>query len=662
VTLSTPEVTTNTYTALGNLKDIYYPNGVRALYDYDLMNRLTNLTHTTSAGVLLAQYRYTPGTNGQWQTATEIVRQANDTYLTNQLTWMYDNLGRLTQEKASANVAGLSFTNSYVYDLVGNRLWKTNVSGASTEIISYTYNTNDQLLVESSNLSGSFTNKYDANGALTNRASTVETNSYAFNLQNRLASAIVTRLESGVQLSETVNYTYGYQGNRVRANWSRSVGGGSSTNGTNLFLRDSKSFLNQVLEELPTMGAAPTATYTLGARVVSQKQGANISHLLPDGHGSTRQLADASGSVTARYTFDAFGKGMDFTNGVQNPTATALLYSGERLDADAQMYHLQARYYNPAVGRFSQLDPFSPKQMSGAHLYAYVENDPVNNSDPTGLYEIDVHQFLTQYLAEKAGLRDRAETIGLETQRLDAPGDTRDAMPGGIPNLHNFEGYHFVSEERLSELSSLANISSTGNGPLARRMGEYLHALEDTYAHSTGVGDRNWEYHGNVTAFGFTIVGNGGGTGHGHLGHEPDHTWRDVPKAMNMAAEVYLRLVYFSLDLSGPNAPPAIPDWTSIKGDIQAFMEFSPDVYTQPYAGFIKVDNVTFDGYNTKIHKLSAAYNIDESVYANPNDPVYAKVAGRRPSKTITGATRGFSLVPFVISPLSTVGVGIGIQ
>jgi RHS repeat-associated protein len=650
VTLSTPEVTTNTYTALGSLEDVYFPNGVRAFYEYDLMNRLTNLAYTTSTSLLLAQYRYTPGTNGQWQASTEIVRQANGTYLTNQLTWVYDNLGRLTQEKASANVAGLSFTNVYVYDLVGNRLWKTNVSGSVTEVIGYTYNTNDQLLVENSTVSGSFTNKYDVNGALTNRTSSLETNSYAFNVQNRLASAAITRLDGGVQLAETINYTYDYKGNRVRANWSRSVGGGSSTNGTNLFLIDSKSPLNQVIEELPTIGGTPTASYTLGARTVSQKRGATISHLLPDGHGSTRQLADASGSVTARYTFDAYGKDVDFTNSVQNPTATPLLYSGERLDADAQMYHLQARYYNPTIGRFSQIDPFSPKQMSGAHLYAYCANDPINNSDPTGLYEIDVHQFLTRFLAEAAGLGGNAVTIGDKTQALDAPDDPRDAMHGGV-NHRNMWAYHFPSQERMGDLWEEARHSRSygGSGNPAdpwRQVGEYLHALEDTYAHCTGVGDRNWEYYGNVRFYGMTVRENGGLFGHALHGHDNDHTWTDVEKGMNMAQEVYLKMLQFAPSASSPQA------WTAIQSKVRDFMSYTPNVYVQRIA-IAFVENVTFNGYTEKIHKLDGSYTIDD-IYKTRD--VYRGVVGKHPSPLRSSIGGGIRF------GVNTIGGGYGIS
>ena len=111
---------------------------------------------------------------------------------------------------------------------------------------------------------------------------------------------------------------------------------------------------------------------------------------------------------------------MDFTANLYNAPAATLLYSGGQFDADLQQYNLQARYYNPAVGRFGKADPFSAKQQSGANLYAYCEDDPVNSVDPKGLYEIDVHQYITRYMAEKAGFdQPDAIKVGMSAQELD---------------------------------------------------------------------------------------------------------------------------------------------------------------------------------------------------------------------------------------------------
>jgi RHS repeat-associated protein len=46
-----------------------------------------------------------------------------------------------------------------------------------------------------------------------------------------------------------------------------------------------------------------------------------------------------------------------------------------------------ARWYDPALGRFAQADSMIPEQTQGTQAwdhYAYVNNNPVNASDPTG--------------------------------------------------------------------------------------------------------------------------------------------------------------------------------------------------------------------------------------------------------------------------------------
>jgi len=461
-----------------------------------------------------------------------------------------------------------------------------------------------QLTQENSTSDGVYNNQYDANGSLTNRASASESAAYVYDLQNRLAGATVNRVESGHTVAITASYTNNYAGLRVRSVASESVDGGGATVQTRLFLRDAKGGNAQVLEELPAIGNVPTVSYTIGSKVLSQSKSGVVSHLLSDGHGSTRLLTGSTGAITDRYSYDAYGKTLGYDPGMVNQPATAMLYSGEFLDRDLQQYYLEARYYNPAVGRFGAIDPFSPNQLSGANLYVYCGNDPVNGADPSGLYDVDVHRFLTQFLAREAGFTADAEFIGRQTQALDDPRSTRSANVKDtfLPDWPNMGKYHFVDQAQLQTLRDTADFNNLQKNK-GESIGNYLHALEDTFSHSPGEMGIKDGYFGDVKVCGATILGHGGAVGHLSQGHDPDHTWKHPAKAMNMAKTIFAELK--------DNAPAGNPskDWSDIEKKVNDFVYNRPNFYFE--YGFIR--NVTFDGYNAKIKCLDTSYELDRN-------------------------------------------------
>jgi RHS repeat-associated protein len=61
-------------------------------------------------------------------------------------------------------------------------------------------------------------------------------------------------------------------------------------------------------------------------------------------------------------------------------------FTEEPIDANSLLY-LRNRYYNPELGTFMSLDPHegTPTRPMSLNGYSYVEGDPVNNTDPSGL-------------------------------------------------------------------------------------------------------------------------------------------------------------------------------------------------------------------------------------------------------------------------------------
>ena len=59
-------------------------------------------------------------------------------------------------------------------------------------------------------------------------------------------------------------------------------------------------------------------------------------------------------------------------------------FKGLEWDADAELYYVRNRYYDPELGRFITPDPLG--YVDGPSMYQFGLNDPVNGSDPLGLY------------------------------------------------------------------------------------------------------------------------------------------------------------------------------------------------------------------------------------------------------------------------------------
>ncbi len=101
---------------------------------------------------------------------------------------------------------------------------------------------------------------------------------------------------------------------------------------------------------------------------------------MPDASGNSRGLLNSTQAATDGYNWDAFGTLMSRNGG--NPTGYAWGEgSGYQSDGDTGLKLLGHRYYDSRIGRFISQDPAG----SGDNWYAYVDNNPTNNTDPTGL-------------------------------------------------------------------------------------------------------------------------------------------------------------------------------------------------------------------------------------------------------------------------------------
>jgi len=59
-------------------------------------------------------------------------------------------------------------------------------------------------------------------------------------------------------------------------------------------------------------------------------------------------------------------------------------YTARELDAESGLQYNRARYLDSFTGKFISEDPIS-FQAGDSNLYRYVENNPIVNTDPSGL-------------------------------------------------------------------------------------------------------------------------------------------------------------------------------------------------------------------------------------------------------------------------------------
>jgi RHS repeat-associated protein len=136
-----------------------------------------------------------------------------------------------------------------------------------------------------------------------------------------------------------------------------------------------------LVAESPGSGADTFYIYGPGGLPVASITGSAVRYFHHDQLGSTRVLTDATGRVVGTYSWDPCGRPAGRT-GTDTPR---LGYAGQYTDPETGLGYLRARHYQPTTGRFLTRDPLVSLSREP---YGYAANDPVNHTDPTGLFGI----------------------------------------------------------------------------------------------------------------------------------------------------------------------------------------------------------------------------------------------------------------------------------
>lgn len=169
--------------------------------------------------------------------------------------------------------------------------------------------------------------------------------------------------------------------------------GKKSKRGLNMQRRPSQKQSAQVQAEAQSSGGGGgtqnTTYYVHGPRGIhSQQKNGEWKWMAEDGLGSVRSVVDDDAAVHQSIVYDPLGNPIDVVGSEQ----TMFGYTGEPTDGNGLVY-LRNRYYSPQLGTFISQDPTegSMNDPMSLNRYAYVQGNPVNHTDPSGLSPVNVN-------------------------------------------------------------------------------------------------------------------------------------------------------------------------------------------------------------------------------------------------------------------------------
>ncbi|MBP8534585.1 RHS repeat-associated core domain-containing protein [Streptomyces sp. MK37H] len=370
-------------------------------YEYeDGTRRLTRgFTRDETYGYLLQDLKYTQDDAGN---VTSIFDSTNlgGTGKADYQCFGYDGYRRLAEAwtpkaadcadsgRTAANLGGAApYWTSYTYNVAGQRESETQHAVAGDTTTTYAYGT---AKGQPHPLAGTRTTKpgstppataaytYDAAGNTTTRPGTQAEQTLAWNTEGRLAAS--SEPAKGGKAATGTGYLYDADGELLIRRATTADG-------------DTVLYLGATEVRLTAQGSAKTLTgtryYTGAGQTIAERTGTKgqsttkLTFLAADHHGTGTLAVDVgTRAVSKRYT-TPFGAPRG-TKPTTWPDDKAFL--GKPADGVTGLTHIGAREYDPVTGQFISLDPLlTPDQGQSLNGYSYANQNPVTDSDPTGL-------------------------------------------------------------------------------------------------------------------------------------------------------------------------------------------------------------------------------------------------------------------------------------
>jgi RHS repeat-associated protein len=186
-----------------------------------------------------------------------------------------------------------------------------------------------------------------------------QTYTQTFDAENRLISVTVS--------GQTTQFIYDGDGNLVK----KIKPDGSKT-----------LYVGGIYEVDKASGGSVTRTVTYYPVAGAMRINSTLYYILKDHLGSASVVTDASGTILGTQRYYPFGE----TRLTTGTIYTDKLFTGQREITGLGIYHYQARFYSPKLGRFLSADTIVPGYGNPQNLnrFSYVLNNPLRYIDPTG--------------------------------------------------------------------------------------------------------------------------------------------------------------------------------------------------------------------------------------------------------------------------------------
>jgi RHS repeat-associated protein len=431
------ELTTDyVYNTDGQISSITGNNGTSKSYGYDALMRLNTETENVPDGKYLQKsYTYANGTTTDISYSSQNGAIATENYLYSNGCLAETKLNnatstwKLTQENDMGLAIAAStgnLTRTYGYDAYGLPTARTIRNGA-TVLQDFAYNIDpttgnlnwrkdatrniqENFGYDNLNRLTSFrgiTMAYDVKGNITDYPGV---GSFAYNRADKpYAVTGITPYGTAIPLrDQTITYNamqrptsiaengylatlaYNSDGDRVKMQITQN-GGDYLTRYYIGGQYETEAGIAGTKEKLYLSGDA----YSAAAVLVKENGGVwNIYYLGRDYQGSITHLIDASGTVVQDLSYDPWGRLRNPANqelyavGAEPTPFLGRGYTGHEHLTMFGLINMNARLYDPAVGRFLSPDPYvqSPDFSQNFNRYSYCLNNPLKYTDQSGEY------------------------------------------------------------------------------------------------------------------------------------------------------------------------------------------------------------------------------------------------------------------------------------